>query len=219
MLVFLITCERQHVSRLKPTLKEAIFVQRLTEVTGVVLAGGRGSRMGGSDKGLALLNGQPLFQHVLNALKLQVGDVVISANRNLEIYQLSGAPVIQDSMSDYQGPLAGMLAVIEQTESEWLLFCPCDTPNIPEDLASRLWQARENAPATWVNDGQRDHPGVALLHRSLCLPLTEYLHSGERRVMQFLLSTGGHAVSFDGLADCFTNINTLDELSRWQKKG
>nr|WP_205247271.1 molybdenum cofactor guanylyltransferase MobA [Enterobacter sp. Ap-1006] len=219
MLVFLITCERQHVSRLKPTLKEAIFVQRLTEVTGVVLAGGRGSRMGGNDKGLALLNGQPLFQHVLNVLKPQVGDVVISANRNLETYQQSGISVIQDSMSDYQGPLAGMLAVMEQTESEWLLFCPCDTPNIPAALARTLWQARGNALAIWANDGLRDHPGVALLHHSLCLPLREYLLAGERRVMHFLLSTGGHSVSFDGQAACFTNINTLDELSQWQKKG
>ncbi|SQA98543.1 molybdopterin-guanine dinucleotide biosynthesis protein MobA [Cedecea neteri] len=192
-------------------------MQRLTKVTGVVLAGGRGSRMGGNDKGLAPLNGQPLFQHVLMVLKPQVGDVVISANRNLEIYRKSGAQVIQDAIADYQGPLAGMLAVMEQTESEWLLFCPCDTPNIPADLACKLWQARGNALAIWANDGQRDHPGVAMLHHSLCLPLREYLLAGERRVMQFLLSVGGHSVSFDGQATCFTNINTLDELSRWQK--
>ncbi|VEC02100.1 molybdopterin-guanine dinucleotide biosynthesis protein MobA [Cedecea lapagei] len=194
-------------------------MQRLTEVTGVVLAGGRGSRMGGNDKGLALLNGQPLFQHVLNALVPQVNRVVISANRNLEIYQQSGVPVIQDSIADYQGPLAGMLAALEQTDDEWLLFCPCDTPNIPDNLALKLWQMRGQSPAVWVHDGQRDHPGIALLHRSLCLPLREYLQTGERRVMQFLLSTGGHAVSFNGKVACFTNINTLDELSRWQKKG
>lgn len=191
-------------------------MQRLADITGVVLAGGRGSRMGGRDKGLALLNGQPLFQHVLNGLRPQVGNVVISANRSLDVYRQSAVPVIPDSIADYQGPLAGMLAVMEQMESEWLLFCPCDTPHIPADLAHRLWHARESALAIWVNDGHRDHPGVALLHRTLHLPLREYLLAGERRVMQFLRSIGGHSVLFNGQAACFTNINTLEELSQWQ---
>ncbi len=192
-------------------------MQRLTEITGVVLAGGRGSRMGGKDKGLALLNGKPLFLYVLQALEPQVSNIVISANRNIETYREQNVHVIEDSLADYQGPLAGMLAVIEAVESEWLLFCPCDTPNIPHDLALRLWQSRGNAQAVWANDGQRDHPGVTLIHRSLRPSLSEYLRSGERRVMQFLLSAGGHAVIFNNDKASFANINTPDELSQWQK--
>lgn len=188
------------------------------EVTGVILAGGQGRRMHGKDKGLIALAGKPLFLHVLTILAPQVNKVVISANRNIDVYQQQGVQVIQDVLSDYPGPLAGMLSVMEGLESNWFLFCPCDTPNIPPDLLSRLWNGR-NTPAikaVWVNDGERDHPGIALLHASLKEPLRAYLASGERRVMQFLQYAGGHSVSFNGHKEAFANINTPDDLSRLQ---
>lgn len=194
-------------------------MRRLTKITGVVLAGGRGSRMHGQDKGLVLLNGIALFQHVLTALRPQVEQVVISANRHREIYRQAGVPVIVDSLPDYQGPLAGMLAVMEAIESEWFMFSPCDTPNIPNYLVSRLWDALGEPPvsAVWVNDGQRDHPGTVLIHRSVKTALKAWLATGERRVMPFLFSVNGHAVVMDNTLDNFANINTQDELSRWQR--
>lgn len=194
-------------------------MQQLAKITGVVLAGGRGSRMGGQDKGLVLLNGIALYHIVLETLRPQVDRLVISANRHIDLYQQAGVPVITDSLPDYPGPLAGMLAVMEAVESEWFLFSPCDTPNIPSDLASCLWDGlRDSAvSAVWVNDGERDHPGIALIHHSVKVPLRAYLSAGERRVMQFLLSIGGRAVVFDKGLTHFANINTQAELSHWQE--
>lgn len=194
-------------------------MQQLVKITGVVLAGGRGSRMGGQDKGLVLLNSVALFQYVLEALRPQVNQLVISANRNIDIYQQTGVPVIADSLPDYPGPLAGILAVMESIESEWFLFSPCDTPNIPTNLVSSLWKGLGDPPlpAVWVNDGERDHPGTVLIHHSAKAALKRYLNAGERRVMQFLLSLGGRAIVLDQSLNRFTNINTLDELSHWQE--
>jgi len=194
-------------------------VQRLAKITGVVLAGGQGSRMGGKDKGLVLLNDIALFRYVLETLRPQVNQLVISANRNIDIYQQSGVLVIADSLPDYPGPLAGMLAVMEAVESEWFLFSPCDTPNIPSDLVSSLWDGLDNTTvlAVWANDGERDHPGIALVHHSVKVALRAYLSAGERRVMQFLRSIGGRAVVFDKSPTDFANINTLDELSDLQE--
>lgn len=190
----------------------------LTEVTGVVLAGGRATRMGGQDKGLIKLNGQPLFKHVISKLVPQVNNVVISANRNIEKYQSVGIPVLSDTLPDYPGPLAGMLSAMQLLRSEWFLFCPCDTPNIPEDLGYQLWAQKEESPCVWVNDGERDHPTIALLHRKIIPQLEQYLDSGERRVMVFLLEAGGRAVVFPDQAQNFINVNTPEDLAQWENK-
>lgn len=190
----------------------------MANLTGVVLAGGRATRMGGQDKGLMLLNGKPLWQHVASNLLPQVESLVISANRSIAQYQESGIPVITDSLPDFPGPLAGMLSVMRSVESEWYVFCPCDTPNIPENLVSRLQQGIKNATAAWVNDSQRDHPTITLINRSVVSSLEAYLASGERRVMVFLREAGGHAVLFNDGQHCFANVNTPDDLEQWQDK-
>ena len=136
-------------------------------ITGVVLAGGRATRMGGIDKGLQLLNGRPLWRHVAEALAPQVDELVISANRHLEQWRASGYPVFRDIQEGYQGPLAGMLAVMQQVASPWFVFCPCDTPFIPSFLVERFIQQRGDAPVVWAHDGERDHPAVALVHRQI----------------------------------------------------
>ena len=187
-------------------------------VIGVVLAGGKASRMAGKDKGLLVLNGKPLWQHVAERLTPQVESVAISANRNLDIYRLSGLPVIEDTLGDFPGPLAGMLAALQQCEAEWFLFCPCDTPYIPDDLLSRLLAGGGQAPAVWVHDGERDHPVIALLHRSLSSRLEAWLSQGERRVMMFMREAGGQAVDFSDRRAAFANVNTPDDLARWQEK-
>lgn len=121
-------------------------------ITGVVLAGGRATRMGGIDKGLQALNGRPLWRHVAEALAPQVDELVISANRHLEQWRASGYPVFRDIQEGYQGPLAGMLAVMQQVASPWFVFCPCDTPFIPSfwwsDLSSREGTHRSFGPMT-----------------------------------------------------------------------
>lgn len=187
-----------------------------SQVTGVVLAGGKASRMGGQDKGLMLLDGKPLWQHVSDRLHPQVSSVVISANRNLNTYQESGLPVISDTLSDFPGPLAGMLSVMQQLPDEWFLFCPCDTPFIPVDLFARLDIGRLQAPVVWVHDGDRDHPAVALAHRNLASKISDYLIRGDRRVMVFMREVGGHSVDFSDIKPAFRNINTLEDLQKNQ---
>ena len=187
-------------------------------ITGVVLAGGRARRMGGADKGLLELDGKPLWKHVADTLASQLETVVINANRHQDIYQQSGLKVIPDSLADFPGPLAGMLSVLQQEKGDWFLFCPCDTPYIPRNLVARLKAQRNNAPVVWVHDGERDHPTIALVNRSVAPFLQEYLRSGERRVMVFMRQAGGHAVDFSDFKQAFVNVNTPEELARWQEK-
>ena len=182
-------------------------------VAGVILAGGRGSRMGGEDKGLVAYYGKPLYQHVLERLQLQVEHVYISANRNLTLYQQSGVPVIIDTLPDFPGPLAGMLAALQTVDSKWLAFASCDTPELPQDLVQRLWQQKGEAPVVWAATPDRDHPTLALLHRSIATMLADFLARGERKVMLFLQHVGGHAVLFDD-AEAFRNINRPEDLTR-----
>ncbi|VUS49545.1 molybdenum cofactor guanylyltransferase MobA [Klebsiella spallanzanii] len=185
-------------------------------ITGVVLAGGRATRMGGIDKGLQRLNGKALWRHVADSLEPQVTNLVISANRNLDSWQSSGYPIITDSLNDFPGPLAGMLSVMQQIESEWFLFCPCDTPFIPSFLAERLIQQKKSSPVVWVHDGERDHPAIALVNREVIAELEIYLTGGERRVMVFMRKIGGHSVDFSDVKSAFINVNTLNDLQSMQ---
>ncbi|HFK6082940.1 TPA: molybdenum cofactor guanylyltransferase MobA [Enterobacter cloacae] len=188
------------------------------EIIGVVLAGGKATRMAGKDKGLQHLNGKPLWQHVAATLADQVAAMTISANRHIDIYQRSGYPVYQDTLGDYAGPLAGMLSVMQQSEAEWFVFCPCDTPFIPSCLVERLVQFRDGAPVVWVHDGERDHPAITLIHRSLVPALQDYLTAGERRVMVFMRQSGGHSVDFSDWKSAFVNVNTTEDLQTMQEK-
>lgn len=188
------------------------------EIIGVVLAGGRATRMGGKDKGLQLLNGTPLWQRVADVLADQVSALAISANRHIDIYQQSGYPVYQDRQADYPGPLAGMLSVMQQSQGEWFIFCPCDTPFIPSCLVERLVRQRGDSPVVWVHDGERDHPAIALVNRALASDLQQYLASGERRVMVFMRLSGGHPVDFSDLKSAFINVNTTEDLQLMQEK-
>lgn len=143
---------------------------------------------------------------------------MVNANRHQNIYQKSGLRVIPDSLADFPGPLAGMLSVFLQEKGDWFLFCPCDTPYIPRDLVARLKAQRNDSAVVWVHDGERDHPTIALVNRSVQPLLQDYLQSGERRVMVFMRLAGGHAVDFSDQKDAFVNVNTPEELARWQEK-
>ena len=108
------------------------------DITGLILAGGRGSRMGGVDKGLQNHLGMPLAMHALLRLGPQVGEIMINANRNLGAYEAMGVPVWPDTLPDYAGPLAGFLAGLEHCETPYLVTVPCDSPLFPDDLVQRL---------------------------------------------------------------------------------
>jgi molybdopterin-guanine dinucleotide biosynthesis protein A len=190
---------------------------KMAAFTGVILAGGQGSRMGGQDKGLLMMQSKPLYQHVLQRLRPQVDIVLISANRNIDRYQLSGYQVVTDSIKDYPGPLAGMLSGLRHSPTDWVAFCACDTPQIPGDFVARLWQQRNNAPAVWVKSSQRDHPTLALMNKAIADDLERWLLRGERRLMQFMREHGGHPVLFSDPESAFSNINTPDDLVEQEK--
>ena len=191
------------------------------EITGLVLAGGRGTRMGGVDKGLQNHLGLPLALHALMRLQPQVGAAMINANRNLGAYEAMGVPVWPDALPDYPGPLAGLLAGLEHCETPWLVSVPCDTPNFPLDLVARLAQGAAEADAEVAISATREdgvvqlQPVFCLVRANLLESLVAFLHAGERKIDRWTGSLRQVQVPFDD-ADAFFNANTLAELQRLQ---
>ncbi|MGA8119296.1 molybdenum cofactor guanylyltransferase MobA [Rouxiella badensis] len=182
-------------------------------ITGVILAGGRSSRMG-QDKGLVQVNGLPLFVHIAKRLAPQVNTLLISSNQNQEHYA-AFYPVIGDLIPDYAGPLSGMLAALVASETEWVAFVPCDVPAFPDNLVQRLWNARGQSAAVYATDAERAHPALCLLNKSLIPTLRDYLTRGERKVMLFFTQCAAQQVTFDD-PSCFANLNTPEDVQRWQ---
>ena len=200
---------------IKPDIKAEL-------ITGLVLAGGRGSRMGGVDKGLQNHGGMSLALHALLRLQMQVGTVMINANRNLGAYEAMGVPVWPDVMADYPGPLAGLLTGLERCETPYLVSVPCDTPNFPTDLVAKLAQAlvtqdADIAMAAIHEDGElRTQPVFCLLKSALLESLVAYLHSGERKIDRWTAMHRCVPVLFDDAA-AFFNANTRAELQQLQQ--
>lgn len=191
-------------------------------ITGLVLAGGRGTRMGGVDKGLQNHLGMPLALHALLRLQPQVGSLMVNANRNLSAYESLGAPVWPDPVADYPGPLGGFLAGLEHCETPYLVTVPCDTPNFPTDLVARLAQGLASAnadvaiAATLEEGQQRAQPVFALLRTELLESLVAYLHKGDRKIAGWMRQHQCVEVLFEDTA-AFFNANTLADLQRLQQ--
>lgn len=179
-------------------------------VTGLILAGGQGSRMGGRDKGLVEYQGRLLIDHVIERVAPQVDELLISANRNLGEYAQRGYRIVTDALPDFQGPLAGVLAGLRAASHEWVLTVPCDMPHLPDDLAARLLVATQDNSIVVAEDGARTHPAVMLIHTGLAENLAAYLQDGRRSVHGFQESAGFSTIRFDEAA--MQNINSLDEL-------
>ncbi len=203
------------------------------DITGLILAGGRGSRMGGIDKGLQNFNGIPLALHTLMRLGPQVESVMVNANRNLSAYESFGASVWPDASADFAGPLSGFLVGLERAETPYVRTVPCDTPRLPLDLAERLAQAmtRENAdiamaaaPETDAH-GQvhlRPQPVFCLLKIELSESLVKFTHAGGRKIDAWTTQHHTVLVPFDTPTDdplAFANVNTLSELQALENAG
>ena len=187
-------------------------------ITGLILAGGRGQRMGGVDKGLQPWRGVALVDHALARLAPQVREVMISANRNAALYASRSARVLADESGDYPGPLAGILAGMRAAPTPWLAVVPCDSPQLPLDLVARLAQGVALAQGAVVqrdagDAGPRLEPVCCLLSTTLVDDLARYLAAGGRKVEGWV---GRHAtpVRFDRPEDAmaFANVNTLADL-------
>lgn len=176
--------------------------------------------MGGEDKGLVELSGQPMVQHVIDAIRPQVGHIVINANRHHDTYSRFGCPVVADEFEGYCGPLAGMASGMRTVDTPYMVTVPCDSPLVPEDLVKRLYLelAREEAEISVAHDGDRMHPVFSLMQSRLLDSMLAYLKSGERKIDRWF---GRHRLAVTDFSDepeTFMNINTPEELARLESR-
>lgn len=187
---------------------------REPNVTGLVLAGGLGRRMGGVDKGLQPLNGKPMVAWVLERLRPQVGTLLINANQNLEAYQRFGYGVIADRICGFAGPLAGFHAGLAACTTPLLVTVPCDSPFVPLDLVARLYNGleQEGAELAVARSGGQLQPVFALVRRETLQSLAAFLAGGGRKVDAWFASLAVAKVDFPD-TQLFANINTREELN------
>ena len=188
------------------------------KITGVILAGGLGRRMGGIDKGLQELRGQPMVHWVVERLAPQVDELLINANQNGERYAAFGHRVVPDQIPDFAGPLAGLHAALSAAMHPLVATAPCDSPFLPADLISRLFSAltAANADLAVARTFDQAHPVFCLCKREVLPHLTEFLESGGRKIDRWYSTLKIIEVPFDDEAEAFENINTREELSRFE---
>ena len=193
---------------------------RSTECTGLVLAGGQGSRMGGVDKGLQPFRGKPMVAHVIERLAPQVDEILINANRNPADYERFGHRVIADEIEGFAGPLAGFERGLAHASRDLVVTVPCDSPFLPLDLVARLHAAmgRADAQIAYARTGEQAHPVFCLMRRGVHASLREFLSSGQRKIDKWFAQLRGVEVAFDDEAEAFLNINTREELAKLEPR-
>lgn len=189
-------------------------------ITGMILAGGQGRRMGGVDKGLKLFRDKRLIDHAFARLTPQVAGVIINANQNLGSYRELGVRVVSDAIEGYAGPLAGLHAGLSVSKRPYLATVPCDSPFLPADLISRLYSSLDDAGAevAVAKTGDQVHPVFCLVRRGVLDHLTDFLKGGGRKIDAWYATLFVVEVNFDDQAEAFSNINTLEELQDFEKK-
>jgi molybdenum cofactor guanylyltransferase len=192
------------------------FVMSAPAITGIVLAGGRGRRMGTVDKGLVPLHGRPMVAHVIERLVPQVGEILINANQHVVEYMALGHPVIPDAIGGFAGPLAGLHVGLTHAANPLVATVPCDSPFLPADLVARLAAALQanGADLAVARTFDQPHPVFALVRCGVLPHLTLFLQGGGRKIDAWYATLKTIEVAFDDEADAFRNINTLDELQQ-----
>lgn len=194
--------------------RPSALAPRPSLVTGVILAGGLGRRMGGVDKGLELLDGRPMVAHVLARLAPQVDEVLINANQNIDRYGLLGYRVIPDEVGGFAGPLAGLHRGLAEASHDLVATVPCDSPFLPEDLVGRLAAplSEQHVDLAVAKTGDQPHPVFCIARRRLLPHLEAFLRAGGRKIDAWYATLNVVEVNFDDQAGAFSNINTPDEL-------
>ena len=189
-------------------------------ITGLVLAGGLARRMGGMDKGLVELAGRPMIEHVLDALRPQVGSLLINANRNVDRYAAYGHPVVSDTLQGFMGPLAGVLAALQRLATEFLVTVPCDAPLVAHDLVGRLHAAcvANDADVAVATDGRRQQPVFLLLRAGTAPSLEAYLSGGGRKIDTWFAGLRLAEADLSDELDTFVNVNDPDERQRLEAR-
>jgi len=185
-------------------------------VTGLVLAGGQGRRMGSVDKGLVALRGVPMVRHVLDRLRPQVSEILINANQHRAEYEAFGHPVLADAIAGFAGPLAGLQVGLSHASYPLVATVPCDSPFLPSDLVTRLEGelTARGADLAVARTFDQPHPVFALVRRAVLPHLTQFLEQGGRKIDAWYATLSTVEVGFDDEADAFRNINTADELQQ-----
>lgn len=184
-----------------------------SDITGVILAGGRSTRMG-EDKGLVEVNGRPLFEHIAEKLRPRVSEILISCNRNRERYGRD-FQTVPDITPDFSGPLAGILAALSVSKTEWVLFVPCDAPAFPDNLAEVLQAEVSGQNAVYACDPERAHPTLCLLNQKIMPDLESYLGNGDRKLMFFFEKIGAKSALFQD-PSAFSNLNAPEDVELWK---
>ena len=183
-------------------------------ISGAILAGGRGQRMGGMDKGLLTFLGRPLFSHVVEILRPQVGNIVVNANRNHDDYALLGYPVISDHDLTFSGPLAGIARILDYVTTPYTLIVPCDMPFLPNHLAASLLAALKTrgGDAAVARSGSLLQPLCLLLTHDAQYDLMDYRGLGGAKVRDWMVRLRHCIVDFPDQPQAFCNINTPHQL-------
>ena len=184
-----------------------------SNITAVILAGGQSSRMNGEDKGLILLKNKPLISYVVDVVVKKVASILVSANRNIDLYQEFGK-VITDELSDFQGPLAGISAAMDKSSTKYLLVLPCDGPFINSELIDRLVleMERNNGKICVASDGDRMHPTFSLINTDLKNDLSKFLDDGNRKLGLWFRNNNAIEVDFSDQIDVFINLNSPEDF-------
>ena len=188
-------------------------------ITGVVLAGGLGRRMGGVDKGLRTLHGRPMVAAVIERFAPQVGELLINANQNIEVYAQFGYRVIPDVIGGFAGPLAGLHAALSAASHPLVATVPCDSPFLPTDVVARLHEAMStnDAQLTVAKTGKQAHPVFCLCRRDVLPHLEQFLAGGGRKIDLWYATLRVVEVNFDDVAEAFSNINSPQELAAFEQ--
>ena len=189
-------------------------------ITAIILAGGQGKRFEGKDKGLIEFENTPLVEHLINTFSPQVKHLIISANRNLDKYQCYGYPVVSDAAPLYQGPMAGIVAGLNATKTDYAFIAACDMPALPANIIQRLYEALENTSSdlALAHDGVRAQPLCMLLKRELHHSLQQSIEKNELKVIRWIEQQSHSLVDCSDIQNCFKNINTKNELDELCKK-
>lgn len=198
---------------------EHILSQTSNGITGVILAGGRATRMGGHDKGLIDLADRAMIEYVIEAISPQVNEVLINANRSRDTYENYGLRVIEDTTGDYAGPLAGIAAGLEAATTDLIVTVPCDGPWVPKDLVSRLQRKLQESSSKIcvAHDGRRMQPVFALFRKEALPEIHSYLNGGDRKLQLWMNQQNPAIADFSDHPEAFINVNTPEEKARVEK--
>jgi molybdenum cofactor guanylyltransferase len=188
------------------------------KITAVILAGGQGRRFNNADKGLIHVNNKPIIELVLAAIETQCSNILINANRNIDIYESYNYPVISDTLNDFQGPLAGFYVALIHSKTSHLITLPCDAPRVPKDFVERMTCTLQESKAdiAVAHDGERLQPVYALLKTSLAESLHDFLNTGQRKIDRWYATQQVVEVDFSDVRDDFKNINTMKQQQQIQ---